>query len=168
MKKYFYLIILLFSLSNLKSQGFDWQYSVRLPQETPKLFLGLEGAFLRNSSTGEFPFVENRFTCCEFESGTGWGINLGLASEYWFRDLEALRIGLSYASFSGNFTKVRSFPVILDNDVSYMEEYEYEFETLQSYVLLSAGYKYKLDEIVQAHKDLEARKILGPAVIIPN
>ena len=27
--------------------------------------------------------------------------------------------------------------------------------------------KYKLDEVVQAHKDLEARKITGPALIIP-
>tara|TARA_B100000686_G_C16760316_1_gene958222 strand:- start:350 stop:1324 length:975 start_codon:yes stop_codon:yes gene_type:complete len=27
--------------------------------------------------------------------------------------------------------------------------------------------KYKLDDIVQAHKDLESRKIIGPAVIIP-
>ena len=28
--------------------------------------------------------------------------------------------------------------------------------------------KYKLSDVVQAHEDLEARKILGPAVIIPN
>ena len=28
--------------------------------------------------------------------------------------------------------------------------------------------KYKLDEVVQAHADLESRKIIGPAVIIPN
>ena len=28
--------------------------------------------------------------------------------------------------------------------------------------------KYKLEDIVQAHKDLEGRKILGPAVIIPH
>ena len=28
--------------------------------------------------------------------------------------------------------------------------------------------KYKLEDVVQAHKDLEGRKILGPAVIIPN
>ena len=27
--------------------------------------------------------------------------------------------------------------------------------------------KYKLEEVVQAHKDLESRKILGPAIIIP-
>ena len=27
--------------------------------------------------------------------------------------------------------------------------------------------KYKLEEVVQAHKDLESRKIIGPAIIIP-
>ena len=27
--------------------------------------------------------------------------------------------------------------------------------------------KYKLEDIVQAHRDLESRKIIGPAVIIP-
>ncbi len=28
--------------------------------------------------------------------------------------------------------------------------------------------KYNLEDVIQAHKDLEGRKILGPAVIIPN
>ena len=28
--------------------------------------------------------------------------------------------------------------------------------------------KYKLDQVIEAHKDLEGRKILGPAVIIPS
>ena len=28
--------------------------------------------------------------------------------------------------------------------------------------------KYKLDNIIEAHKDLESRKILGPAIIVPN
>ena len=27
--------------------------------------------------------------------------------------------------------------------------------------------KYKLDEVVQAHRDLEERKIIGPAIIVP-
>ena len=27
--------------------------------------------------------------------------------------------------------------------------------------------KYRLDEVVEAHKDLESRKITGPAVIVP-
>jgi len=28
--------------------------------------------------------------------------------------------------------------------------------------------KYKLEEVIKAHQDLEGRKILGPAVIVPN
>ena len=28
--------------------------------------------------------------------------------------------------------------------------------------------KYKLEDVIEAHKDLEGRKILGPAVIVPN
>ena len=28
--------------------------------------------------------------------------------------------------------------------------------------------KYKLDDVIQAHQDLEGRKILGPAVLVPN
>jgi len=27
--------------------------------------------------------------------------------------------------------------------------------------------KYKLDQVIEAHKDLEGRKILGPAIILP-
>jgi NADPH2:quinone reductase len=27
--------------------------------------------------------------------------------------------------------------------------------------------KYKLEEVVQAHKDLKKRKIIGPAIIVP-
>ena len=28
--------------------------------------------------------------------------------------------------------------------------------------------KYSLSEVVKAHQDLEERKILGPAIIVPN
>ena len=28
--------------------------------------------------------------------------------------------------------------------------------------------KYNLEDVIEAHKDLEGRKILGPAVIVPN
>ena len=39
----------------------------------------------------------------------------------------------------------------------------------KDYPLTSKIYKkYNLEEVIQAHKDLEGRKILGPAVIVPN
>jgi len=43
------------------------------------------------------------------------------------------------------------------------------FEKVQSEkVKIKIFKKYKLADVIQAHKDLEARKILGPAVIVPN
>ena len=43
------------------------------------------------------------------------------------------------------------------------------FEKIKSEkVKIEISKKYKLEEVIQAHKDLEGRKILGPAVIIPN
>ncbi len=42
------------------------------------------------------------------------------------------------------------------------------FEKIQSgKIKIEIFKKYKLDDAIQAHKDLEGRKILGPAVIIP-
>ena len=42
------------------------------------------------------------------------------------------------------------------------------FEMIKSKkVVINLYKKYSLDEVVQAHKDLEGRKIIGPAIIIP-
>ena len=42
------------------------------------------------------------------------------------------------------------------------------FETIKlGKIKIEISKKYRLDEVVQAHKDLESRKIIGPAIIIP-
>src|SRR6056300_64760 len=42
------------------------------------------------------------------------------------------------------------------------------FEKISSgKVIINIFKKYKLDQVIEAHKDLEGRKILGPAVILP-
>ena len=42
------------------------------------------------------------------------------------------------------------------------------FETIKlGKVKIKISKTYSLDDVVQAHKDLESRKIIGPAVIIP-
>ena len=42
------------------------------------------------------------------------------------------------------------------------------FEMIKSKkVVVNLYKKYSLNEVVQAHKDLEGRKIIGPAIIIP-
>ena len=42
------------------------------------------------------------------------------------------------------------------------------FETIKlGKIKIEISKKYRSDETVQAHKDLESRKIIGPAIIIP-
>jgi NADPH2:quinone reductase len=49
------------------------------------------------------------------------------------------------------------------------EASEIMFEKISSgKVKIKIYKKYKLDQVVEAHKDLEGRKILGPAIIIPS
>ena len=56
----------------------------------------------------------------------------------------------------------------LSNNKSLNEAAEKLFEQIKyGKVKIEIFKKYKLDEIVQAHRDLEARKIIGPAIIIP-
>ena len=48
------------------------------------------------------------------------------------------------------------------------EASEIMFEKITSgKVKINIFRKYKLDQVIEAHKDLEGRKILGPAVILP-
>ena len=49
------------------------------------------------------------------------------------------------------------------NGILIKEIYIYQFLL----TLIEIFKKYKLEEVAQAHKDLESRKIIGPAVIIP-
>ena len=42
------------------------------------------------------------------------------------------------------------------------------FQTRWPEIKIEIFKKYNLDDVIQAHKDLEARKILGPAIIVPN
>ena len=48
------------------------------------------------------------------------------------------------------------------------EASEIMFEKISSgKVKINIFKKYKLDQVIEAHKDLEGRKILGPAIILP-
>jgi hypothetical protein len=127
---------------NLFSQGFNWQYSSRLPFESPNLFIGLEGNYSIINSSGEFPFVENRWTCCEFNEGTGSDLKFGLNSEYWITGSSALKAGVFYSSFLGDFSKITEERVNINAE--YLEQFKYSFETVQHFINLKLGYKYKL------------------------
>lgn len=139
----FIILFIIFIYCDLFSQGFNWQYSSRLPFESPKFFIGVAGSYSNANSSGEFPFVEDRFTCCEFNEGSGYSIELGIGSEYWIKPNTAIRGNINYSPFVSDFSSIKEYPVILNGDLIYNEQFEYIFETAQHLININLGYKYK-------------------------
>jgi hypothetical protein len=81
------LIIIVFgtySNSNFVfGQGFDWQWSARLPFQAPRLYLGIGSQYGFQFASGDISFLEDKIQCQNFNDGTGNNYVLGLNFEYW-------------------------------------------------------------------------------------
>jgi len=76
------LIIITISYTGY-SQGFDWQYSARLPFEVPSFFIGLNGSGSYGFMNGDFNICDNGIPCDTFTIGNAIGLSAGIKLEYW-------------------------------------------------------------------------------------
>ena len=68
-----------------------------------------------------------------------------------------------------NKTEIKHNQIYLETDKELKEAADALFEKIISgKIKIEIFKKYRLEEVVQAHTDLENRKITGPAIIIPN
>ena len=69
------------------AQGFDWQYSPRLPFKFPYLFGGISynpGYTLNHGNMYLQELEQTKLIdCCNFTNGTGFSNSFGLDIEYW-------------------------------------------------------------------------------------
>ncbi len=143
MKKTVYILLfyLLIPMSGF-SQGFDWQYSARLPQEVPQFFVGLTAEAGYQSHFGEFPYLEN-FKCCEYNSGSGVGANIGIAAEYW-KKANMVYGGKVLTSFvPGNFNTLVDGQMLSNNRELITE---YEFSSVITYISAEVFIKRRIAE----------------------
>jgi len=143
----FKLIILCFIIawSNLNSQGFDWQYSSRLPFEPPNSFIGLDALGSYHIINGDFRICDNNIPCDTFSLGGGMAVSAGIKLEYWYSADIAFfsKLGLQYSKV--NF--------INENLFYYMPEIgtkklEYEYIRNELIPELEFGVKYRLRSVL--------------------
>lgn len=103
MTKYILIFIAVIS-TNLFSQGFDWQVSTRSPYNITDLYIGATASIGYGYHSGDFPFLEKDIVCCNYESGTGTGVQFGLAGEFWYKNDLAFSVGLLYTRVSSQFS----------------------------------------------------------------
>jgi hypothetical protein len=129
------------------SQGFDWQYSARMPVEYPRLFIGVKSGFSVFNHSAEFQFLQ-RITdinrpCCHFTDGAGNGYLIGLHGEYWDSGNLAFVASAGINTVNGNFSKLSGTERKFDTLV-YTLVTDYRFESSITYITLEGGAKYRL------------------------
>lgn len=142
MKKIFVsiLIILCCNITILFPQGFDWQYSARLPSDYPYFFLGISAEKSLYMNKGNFSLFEEATECCKFNGRNSDGFRIGLSSEYWHLGSNSIFAILSFSSIPANFTAVNSFPINSDTILIT----EFDLNTKFNTINLTTGYKYRL------------------------
>lgn len=129
------------SCALINAQGFDWQYSARMPFESPVLFFGLTGEFNHLIHNGSLDLEEDTCHCGAYKTGQGEGYTAGLAGEYWLDGLTAITFSAIYNYSPGKFT-VKADPLPRENGGVLLTEYE--FTSKIAYLLIEPGIKYRL------------------------
>jgi hypothetical protein len=103
MRKIIFILLFCFAALNLSAQGFNWQYSPRLPFDYPFVFAGLSGGADYFIHKGQLDLKEGKGDCCSFRTGTGIGTSFGLAGEFWYTGLIAFSAKLGVTFNNGTF-----------------------------------------------------------------
>jgi hypothetical protein len=134
------------------AQGFNWQYSARLPFKYPNLFGGLNGSFNYLYNDATLKLSEGNGDCCNFGLGRGFGTNLGVDFEYWPTYHAALNLKINYNVNSSDFLtngEILPFSVfdseqrLIGHDTAYFQN---KMSTKLNYLQLRTGGKMRISE----------------------
>lgn len=103
MKKAILIIILILPLASF-SQGFDWQLTSRHPYEITNKYIGAVAGLSFGKQIGNFPFLERDIVCCNYQGGTGLGVQFGLGGEFWYQYDLAFSGSLTYSVINAKFS----------------------------------------------------------------
>lgn len=137
------IIILIFVNYIALSQGFDWQYSYRLPYRIPEKFIGIKADYSLISSTGHFEFMEDYIPCCNYTSGNGYSAGVGLVYENWLNPMNAISVNFHYSSINTFFNQSIQVPRS-DGITDYIATYKYEMEEKRRTLNLISIFKHRL------------------------
>ena len=158
--KFYQIISLLFlSVTALNAQGFDWQYSARLPFETPRFYWGFNAQIGLQSSNGKISFVENTVQCQDFKDAAGNNYSLGVNFEYWEKQNRYAFQAILQYGFNTIASKSTDF-VPYSNTL--IAEFENKLNINFSQINLKAGGKYR---VAQTHFNIGADLALSFVIL---
>jgi hypothetical protein len=143
------------NLQNILSQGFDWQWSARLPIENPHNYYGISANYGLDYFVGHISFVENKVYCQNFGNGNGNDISFGVNLEHWTEyNHYAFFSALQYKNYSVISSSVDLIPLNEEVIGKYKTILDYNFNQID----LLVGIKYR---ILETHFSIGAGLSLG-------
>lgn len=141
------LLLLLTAIAICASaQGFDWQYSARLPFESPVKFYGVELSSGYSTHFASLDYLEKgtSFTCCTYDRGTGMPYGVALSGDYWLTSDVSIQGALGITIRNVKFTsEPQNFPRVINSIVRTVTS-EYVFNGSITYAGLQAAMRYRL------------------------
>lgn len=128
------------------AQGFDWQYSARVPFQSPLQFFGVDLSSGYGTQFASLDYLESGtgFTCCTYDNGYGIPYGVLIAGDYWATPEVSIQGGLGLTVMNVSFTSApQSYPRI-ENDVVHLVTSEYVFKSSITYATLQGAVRYRL------------------------
>jgi hypothetical protein len=137
------------------AQGFNWQYSARMPSDVPTLFVGVQGGYGLTQHFAGIPMQERmadgRVCDCQaqFERANGREIRAGIVVEQWlssgdFALYASAQVQQEQATFRALAAPLRISPwTMVDASARGDFQTEYLFATSTLSASIEAGAKYK-------------------------
>lgn len=158
----------------LYAQGFDWQYSARLPTGYPSFFVGLSGTVGGQQFSGDIHYTQGVVLCGAFSEGSGKGISIGVQVDDWITPWWTLTGALRYESFNGLFSAAGDTLQRAPNAPPTIVAYEIDSDF--SYGVLDVGARYRPFPsakvfvgagvqlgVLLSHSTVQRQRIVSPA-----
>lgn len=136
------LIFSIFSISDIYSQGFNWQRGARMPYIVPDFFIGINAGASITNNLGSFNLQEDLIECCNFSDGTGKAYFFGITSEYWYEGITAFNLSLNYYKNIDNFSISKSLATRTGNFVT-----QYGMNSKTDYLGIEISAKRRINDM---------------------
>ncbi|MFH1049899.1 MAG: hypothetical protein V1779_03095 [bacterium] len=129
------------SLLKVQSQGFDWQYSARLPFEVPQHFIGFDCSSGYKSISSDFKICDQNIPCDTFNIGSAMVLSAGIKFEVWTSSDFSYFANLTLDYSKNSFKNENLFYYIPDIGSKVLE---YEYIRTEYVPEIEIGVKYRM------------------------
>lgn len=144
--KLFAIFALVFALmaQRSNSQGFDWQYSSRLPSAYPRLFFGGSVNGIYGFHTADIYSLGEEYRCGDYKKGVETGVSASGAGEYWSSGSIAFWGLIGFRTSTVRFTSETRAEPFRRNGEEFELRREFAMDVYHRALMIETGVKYRI------------------------